>query len=197
MPDDHEQIVVRRKKLSAVRERGIDPYPNDFRPDHTTAEVHARFGTLGEADLGAAPAVSIAGRIMALRDFGKAAFLHLQDRAGRLQVHARRDRLGDERFELYRLLDLGDVIGVVGRPFRTRTGELTLEATDLRLLAKALRPLPEKWHGLQDVEARYRQRYPTSSRTPTPAASWRCGRGSPATSATFSRRAASWRWTRR
>ena len=159
MPDDHEQIVVRRKKLSAVRERGIDPYPNDFRPDHTTAEVHARFGTLGEADLGAAPAVSIAGRIMALRDFGKAAFLHLQDRAGRLQVHARRDRLGDERFELYRLLDLGDVIGVVGRPFRTRTGELTLEATDLRLLAKALRPLPEKWHGLQDVEARYRQRY--------------------------------------
>jgi lysyl-tRNA synthetase class 2 len=159
MPDDHEQIVVRRKKLSAVRERGIDPYPNDFRPDHTTAEVHARFGTLAEADFDTAPAVSIAGRIMALRDFGKAAFLHIQDRAGRLQVHVRRDRLGDDRFELYRLLDLGDVIGVVGRPFRTRTGELTLEATDLRLLAKALRPLPEKWHGLQDVEARYRQRY--------------------------------------
>jgi len=101
--------VVRRKKLSAVRERGIDPYPNDFRPDHTTAEVHARFGTLGEADLGAAPAVSIAGRIMALRDFGKAAFLHLQDRAGRLQVHARRDRLGDERFELYLARELKHV----------------------------------------------------------------------------------------
>jgi lysyl-tRNA synthetase class 2 len=159
MPDDHEQIVVRRKKLSAIRERGVDPYPNDFRPDHTTAEVHARFAGLPEADLAAAATVSVAGRIMALRDFGKAGFLHLQDRAGRLQVHARRDRLGDERFELYRLLDLGDLIGVVGRPFRTRTGELTLEASDLRLLAKALRPLPEKWHGLQDVEARYRQRY--------------------------------------
>src|SRR5690348_3564847 len=159
MPDDHEQIVVRRKKLSAIRERGVDPYPNDFRPDHTTADVHARFGSLDEAALAGAANVAVSGRVMAVRDFGKAGFLHIQDQSGRLQVHARRDRLGDERFELYRLLDLGDVIGVVGRPFRTRTGELTFEATDLRLLAKALRPLPEKWHGLQDVEARYRQRY--------------------------------------
>ena len=159
MPEDHEQIVVRRKKLQALRERGIDPYPNDFRPDHTTAEVHAWLSALGEAELAGAPPLSIAGRVMALRDFGKAGFLQVQDRAGRLQVHARRDRLGDEGFEVYRLLDLGDVIGVAGRPFRTRTGELTLEAAELRLLAKALRPLPEKWHGLQDVETRYRQRY--------------------------------------
>jgi len=159
MPEDHEQIVVRRKKLQALRERGLDPYPNDFRPDHTTAEVHARLSALGEAELARAAPLSIAGRVMALRDFGKAGFLQVQDRAGRLQVHARRDRLGDEGFEVYRLLDLGDVIGVAGRPFRTRTSELTLEATELRLLAKALRPLPEKWHGLQDVETRYRQRY--------------------------------------
>ena len=159
MPEDHEQIVVRRKKLQALRERGIDPYPNDFRPDHTTAEVHARLSALGEAELARAGTLSIAGRVMAVRDFGKAGFLQVQDRAGRLQVHARRDRLGDEGFQVYRLLDLGDVIGVAGRPFRTRTGELTLEATELRLLAKALRPLPEKWHGLQDVETRYRQRY--------------------------------------
>ena len=159
MSEDHEQIVVRRKKLQALRERGIDPYPNDFRPDHTTAEVHARLSALGEAELARAAPLSVAGRVMALRDFGKAGFLQVQDRAGRLQVHARRDRLGDEGFEVYRLLDLGDVIGVAGRPFRTRTGELTLEATALRLLAKALRPLPEKWHGLQDVETRYRQRY--------------------------------------
>src|SRR6059036_2584358 len=159
MPEDHEQIVVRRKKLQELRERGIDPYPNDFRPDHTTAEVHARLSALGEAELARAAPLSIAGRVMALRDFGKAGFLQVQDRAGRLQVHARRDRLGDEGFETYRLLDLGDVIGVAGQPFRTRTGELTLEATELRLLAKALRPLPEKWHGLQDVETRYRQRY--------------------------------------
>src|SRR6266699_6670355 len=159
MPEDHEQIVVRRKKLQALRERGVDPYPNDFRPDHTTAEVHARLSALGEAELAGAGTLSIAGRVMALRDFGKAGFLQVQDRAGRLQVHARRDRLGDEGFEVYRLLDLGDVIGVAGRPFRTRTGELTIEAAELRLLAKALRPLPEKWHGLQDVETRYRQRY--------------------------------------
>src|SRR5437899_220763 len=159
MPEDHEQIVVRRKKLQELRERGIDPYPNDFRPDHTTAEVHARLSALGEAELARAGTLSIAGRVMAVRDFGKAGFLQVQDRAGRLQVHARRDRLGDEGFQVYRLLDLGDVIGVAGRPFRTRTGELTLEATALRLLAKALRPLPEKWHGLQDVETRYRQRY--------------------------------------
>ena len=159
MPEDHEQIVVRRKKLQELRERGIDPYPNDFRPDHTTAEVHARLSALGEGELARAAPLSIAGRVMALRDFGKAGFLQVQDRAGRLQVHARRDRLGDQGFQVYRLLDLGDVIGVAGRPFRTRTGELTLEATELRLLAKALRPLPEKWHGLQDVETRYRQRY--------------------------------------
>ena len=159
MPEDHEQAVVRRKKLQTLRERGVAPYPNDFRPDHTTAEVHARFGGLDEAALAGAGNVAVAGRIVGLRDFGKAGFLHVQDRGGRLQIHARRDRLGDERFETYRLLDLGDLIGVVGRPFRTRTNELTLEATDLRFLAKALLPLPEKWHGLQDIEARHRQRY--------------------------------------
>jgi lysyl-tRNA synthetase, class II len=159
MSDDHEQIVVRRKKLQALRERGVDPYPNDFRPDHTTGAVHARFGTQDEAALTSAAPVAVAGRILALRDFGKAGFLQLQDASGRLQVHVRRDRLGDERFALYRDLDLGDVLGVTGRPFRTRTGELTIEAADVRLLAKALRPLPEKWHGLQDVDTRYRQRY--------------------------------------
>src|SRR5262249_18633906 len=159
VPDDHEQIVVRRKKLSALRERGVDPYPNDFRPDHTAAEVHAGFGSLAEEALASAAPVAVAGRILGLRDFGKAGFLHVQDRTGRIQVHAHRDRLGDDAFEVYRLLDLGDVIGVRRRPFRTRTGELTIEAAELRALAKALRPLPEKWHGLQDQEIRYRQRY--------------------------------------
>jgi lysyl-tRNA synthetase class 2 len=159
MPDDHEQIVVRRRKLSALREGGETPYPNDFRPDHPTAEVHARFGDLDEAGLAAASQVAVGGRVVAQRDFGKAAFLHVQDRAGRVQVYVRRDTIGEEAFARYRQIDVGDLIGVVGRPFRTRTGELTLEASALRLLAKALRPLPEKWHGLQDVEARYRQRY--------------------------------------
>ena len=159
MPDDHEQIVVRRRKLAALRERGPNPYPNDFRPDHTTSEVHARFGGLADNDLAGAGPVAVAGRVVARRDFGKAGFLQVQDRSGRLQLHARRDRLSEEAFDVYQGLDLGDVIGTTGHPFRTRTGELTVEAATLRLLAKALRPLPEKWHGLQDVETRYRQRY--------------------------------------
>src|SRR5438105_2585751 len=159
MPEDHEQAVVRRRKLHALRERGIAPYPNDFRPDHTAAEVHARFDALAEDALASAGPVRLAGRVLALRDFGKAAFLQLQDRSGRIQIYVRRDRVGDEAFELYRLLDLGDLIGVAGKPFRTRTGELTIDVAELRLLAKSLRPLPEKWHGLQDVETRFRQRY--------------------------------------
>jgi lysyl-tRNA synthetase, class II len=159
MSEDHEQIVVRRRKLAALRAGGANPFPNDFRPDHSASEVHARFGALDEAGLAAAPEVRVAGRAVAIRDFGKAAFLHVQDGGERLQVHVRRDALGDEGFAIYQGLDLGDVIGVRGTPFRTRTNELTVAAAEIRLLAKAVRPLPEKWHGLQDVEARYRQRY--------------------------------------
>jgi lysyl-tRNA synthetase, class II len=159
MPDDHEQIVVRRRKLSALREQGANPFPNDFRPDHTAGEVHERFGGLDEAGLAAAPAVSVAGRITALRDFGKAGFVRVQDRGEGIQVHAKRDALGEDAFAVYRGLDVGDLVAVTGKPFRTRTGELTIAADQLRLLVKSLRPLPEKWHGLQDVEARYRQRY--------------------------------------
>src|SRR5213594_1872906 len=142
MPDDHEQIVVRRRKLDALRERGVNPYPNDFRPDHTAEEVQARFGPLTADELATAPSVAVAARVVAFRDFGKAGFLQLQEGDSCVQVHARQDRLPTATFEVYRLLDLGDIIGVVGRPFRTRTGELTLEASDLRILAKALHPLP-------------------------------------------------------
>jgi len=159
MPDDHEQIVVRRRKLAALREQGATAYPNDFRPDQSAAEVHARFGGLDEAALADAPAVRVAGRVVALRDFGKAGFLKLQDGGHHIQVYARRDALGEDGFTSYRGLDVGDIVGAVGRPFRTRTGELTVAAAELRPLVKALRPLPEKWHGLQDIEARSRQRY--------------------------------------
>ncbi|HEV7734440.1 MAG TPA: lysine--tRNA ligase [Candidatus Binatia bacterium] len=159
MPDDHEQIVVRRRKLSALREQGANPFPNDFRPDHTAGEVHARYGALDEAGLSAIAPLRVAGRITALRDFGKAGFVRIQDRGESIQVHARRDRLGDDAFAVYRALDVGDLVGVAGTPFRTRTNELTIAADGLQLLVKSLRPLPEKWHGLQDVEARYRQRY--------------------------------------
>jgi len=159
MSDDHEQIVVRRRKLAALRDGETTAFPNDFRPEQSAAEVHAGFGTLSDEALATAPAVAVAGRVMAIRHFGKAGFVTLQDRSGTVQAHLRRDALGEEAFARYRGLDAGDMIGVRGRPFRTRTGELTLAATSLDLLVKALRPLPEKWHGLQDVEARYRQRY--------------------------------------
>ena len=158
MPDDHEQSVVRRRKLAALRAQAATAYPNDFRPDQSAGEVHARFGGLDDPALADAPPVRIAGRIVAMRDFGKAGFLKIQDRGQHLQVYARRDVLGEEAFAAYRALDVGDIVGVVGRPFRTRTRELTLAADQLRLLVKSLRPLPEKWHGLSDPEICQRRR---------------------------------------
>ncbi|HWP56331.1 MAG TPA: lysine--tRNA ligase [Candidatus Acidoferrales bacterium] len=155
-----EQTRVRREKLLKLKAANLSLYPNDFRVDHTTAQVIERFGALDNEALRQAPAkVALAGRIMTLRSFGKASFFHLQDRKGRLQIYARQDRLGNEAYEQFRSFDLGDLVGVRGELFRTKTGELTVEAGELRLLAKCLRPLPEKWHGLADVETRYRQRY--------------------------------------
>src|SRR4029079_4543616 len=103
--------------------------------------------------------LSVAGRLMAIRDFGKAAFAHVQDRTERIQVYVRRDEVPERDFQVFRLLDLGDIVGFEGRLFRTKTGELSVLASRVHYLAKALRPMPEKWHGLQDVELRYRQRY--------------------------------------
>jgi lysyl-tRNA synthetase class 2 len=151
---------ARRQKLAELRARGIHPFPNDFRPTETAAEVAARFGALDKEALESChDVVSLAGRILTMRDFGKASFLHLQDRSGKMQVYVKRDVVGDAAFETFKLMDLGDFIGVIGRPFRTRTNELTIEAAQVRLVTKTLRPLPEKWHGLTDIEARYRQRY--------------------------------------
>ena len=154
-----DQIAVRRRKLAALREQGGDVYPNDFRPETTAATLHARYDQASEETLGALPPTRLAGRVMGLRDFGKAAFLQLQDATGRIQAHVRRDHVAPEVYETLRALDLGDIVGVWGGLMRTRTGELTVLADGLRLLTKALRPLPEKWHGLQDVETRYRRRY--------------------------------------
>lgn len=160
MEDLTEQMEVRRQKLLKLMESGHSPYPNDFRPGHLTSQIVADFGHLPDDEIGSRQTnFSLAGRIMGIRSFGKASFFHLQDRKGRLQVYVRRDRLGEEGFKLFQLLDVGDIVGVCGRLFRTKTRELTIEANEVRLLCKCLRPLPEKWHGLADVEARYRQRY--------------------------------------
>jgi lysyl-tRNA synthetase class 2 len=155
-----EQVEVRRQKLARLRDAGHKVYPNDFQRNHTTADVLAKFNECSEEDLpSVAKDIFLAGRIMGIRKFGKASFFHLQDRRGRLQIYARKDRLGDDSYALFQSLDVGDIVGVSGHLFRTKTKELTLEAESVRLLAKCLRPLPEKWHGLADVEARYRQRY--------------------------------------
>jgi lysyl-tRNA synthetase class 2 len=155
-----EQVEVRRQKLGKLKEVGGSLYPNDFRPTHTIRDILASYGSLTDQELEALTGEpQVAGRIMAIRRMGKASFFHIQDRYGRIQIYARKDRLGDEGYASFQSLDIGDIVGVQGRLFRTKTKELTIEAHGLRLLTKCLRPLPEKWHGLADVEARYRQRY--------------------------------------
>ncbi len=157
--ETNEQVEVRRQKLARLQEAGYSAYPNDFKPNHTVFDLLSKFGTASDEALATAPQdLCVAGRIMGMRKMGKAGFFHIQDRRGRIQIYARKDRLG-EAYELFQALDLGDIVGISGHLFRTKTRELTLEAGEIRLLAKCLRPLPEKWHGLADVEARYRHRY--------------------------------------
>ncbi len=154
-------LESRREKLERLREQGVNPYPTRYHRTHTARQAHELFiqyekAAAGPADKG--PQVAVAGRITALRIMGKAAFLDLRDSSGKIQVHLRRDVLGQD-YDLVRLLDLGDFLGAQGPLFRTRTGEVTVEAQAIAFLGKTLRPLPEKWHGLADVEKRYRQRY--------------------------------------
>ena len=156
---EEEQVVVRRAKLARLREEGR-PFPNDFRRNASCGEITARFGSLdGEAIERESGTYRLAGRLVAIRAFGKATFVVLKDGSGVLQLYAQKETLGEPAYQAVRALDLGDIVAAEGTAFRTRTGELTLRCTALRLLVKALRPLPEKWHGLTDVEARYRQRY--------------------------------------
>ena len=160
MEDKSVEYRQRLGKLKEMREAGIDPYPNDFKPNGDCGSILREYGNATKEDLESrAASAVIAGRIMAIRDFGKASFIQVQDRSGRLQAYVRKDLLGEEGFRVFKFCDVGDIVGLGGRLFRTRTNELTVEADALRLLSKGLHPLPEKWHGLKDVEARYRQRY--------------------------------------
>jgi lysyl-tRNA synthetase class 2 len=156
--DSLEQVRI--QKLKDIQELGYDPYPTFFRNTHTLDGVVKQFSTQSAEDLEHAKhKVRVAGRILTNRPFGKAGFITLSDGEGQLQVYAKKDQLPDRDFQLYKLLDIGDFIGVEGILFRTRTGELTVLASELMFLAKSFLPLPEKWHGLKDVEIRYRQRY--------------------------------------
>ncbi len=157
--EDNEQIANRREKLATWRHAG-QAYPNDFRRDALAADLLAAHADTSAEALEAQPVpVRLAGRIMTRRLMGKASFVHLQDSSGRLQAYVQRDVIGQEPYAAFKQLDLGDIVGVTGTLFRTKTGELTVRAESVRLLTKALRPLPDKWHGLQDSERRHRQRY--------------------------------------
>ena len=152
-------IKQRKRKISALKSRDINPYPNDFRVVHTVRHilehVESRPDDTGEDS----SEFVVAGRMMAINRFGKTAFIRFRDRTGLLQAYIRKDRVGDEAYALFQTLDIGDFIGLTGTMFKTRTGEWTLLAKTLRLLCKSTRPLPEKFHGLKDPEKRYRQRY--------------------------------------
>ncbi|MBZ4684688.1 MAG: lysS [Desulfomicrobiaceae bacterium] len=155
------QILRHRKeKAKFLRDAGVALYPNDFRRTHLVADILAAHGEEDAAALEATPVpVTVAGRIMALRSFGKATFFHIQDVSGRIQIYAQRDDLGAEAYSIFKKFEIGDIVGVHGTLFRTKTGELTVKAAGVRLVTKSMRPLPEKFHGLKDVELRYRQRY--------------------------------------
>jgi len=158
--EESEVLRQWKERIKTLRAMGIELFPNDFRAEYTSEAIIARYGDRSTEALAALEeTVSCAGRIMAIRHFGRAAFILLQDRKGRIQAYLRQDILGDKLFGLFKRLDAGDFVGVRGRPFRTKTGELTIEVSFIQLLAKSFRPLPEKWHGLTDVETRYRQRY--------------------------------------
>jgi lysyl-tRNA synthetase class 2 len=151
MEDENELIALRRKKLETLRAKGIEPFGTGFDVSGSIAKVREQFKE-GQTR-------RIAGRITAHRDMGKSHFLDLLDVTGRIQIYIQAKEVGPELIEIFRLLDIGDFIGVEGKCFLTKSGEPTLKVQALQLLAKTLRPLPEKWHGLQEVEARYRQRY--------------------------------------
>ena len=160
MDELNDQIAQRLKKLDRLRSLGIDPFGTRFPVKDRAGELIARYGSTSKEALQQAPiTVTLAGRVIALRRFGKASFASVQDGLETIQVYFKKDLLGEPGFALVELLDIGDWIGVSGPLFRTKTNELTVEVHQLTLLCKALRPLPEKWHGLTDVEARYRQRY--------------------------------------
>lgn len=148
-----DPIGHRREKLQRLRDRGINPFPYRYERTHRLTEVVEDFDDLE------GKTVSVAGRLMSIRGHGKTAFFHLQDQTGRLQGYLRKDAVDEDTFALFKDFDIGDIIGVTGEVFKTKTGEVTVKAHQLELLAKSLLPLPEKWHGLTDVDIRYRRRY--------------------------------------
>lgn len=151
----NEQMQVRIDKMHKIEEHGWKPFGYRFLYTHRAADIAAQFDELSEKET----EVKMAGRIMAIRAHGKTCFMDMQDKTGRIQVYVRKDVIGEENYALIKLMDIGDTVGITGTAFRTHMGELSIKANSVEMLSKSLRPLPEKWHGLKDVETRYRQRY--------------------------------------
>ncbi|AQX52932.1 lysine--tRNA ligase [Priestia flexa] len=156
----NDQLLVRREKMNNLREQGMDPFGKRFERTHTSQEIIDAYEELTKEALEENEvSVSLAGRIMTKRGKGKAGFAHVQDLTGQIQLYVRKDSVGDEQYEIFKTVDIGDHVGVQGVLFKTKVGELSIKVKDFTLLSKALRPLPDKYHGLKDIEQRYRQRY--------------------------------------
>ena len=156
----NDLLRVRREKLDVLKENNIDPFGHRFDRSHTARKMLDEFDSFTKEELAEKKkTVSLAGRIMTKRGKGKAGFTHIQDLTGQIQLYIRKDTVGDEQYDLFDSMDIGDIIGVSGEAFKTKVGELSVKVSDLHLLSKSLRPLPDKFHGLKDVEQRYRQRY--------------------------------------
>lgn len=156
----NEQMIVRREKLQAYQEKGIDPFGGKFERTHLAKDIFDKYDALSKEELEEKnDQAVVAGRVMTKRGKGKAGFAHIQDVSGQIQIYVRKDAVGDEAYEIFKTLDLGDIVGVRGDIFRTNMGELSIKVDEFYLLTKSLRPLPEKYHGLKDIEQRYRQRY--------------------------------------
>lgn len=159
-PDINDQMIARREKLNELRANGIDPFGERFDRTHNAEQMKQAFGSFTKEELEEKESgISLAGRIMTKRGKGKAGFSHIQDLTGQIQIYVRKDTVGEEQYERFKQSDIGDIVGVSGVAFKTKVGELSVKVDDFRLLSKSMRPLPDKYHGLQDVEQRYRQRY--------------------------------------
>src|SRR4030067_1181503 len=158
---ENELVEQRKQKIKELRSIGINPFLNDFKPSHDAGGVLSSYSNFSDEEIkNLSDEFSLAGRIIALRDFGKCSFFHIMDRTGKIQGYIRRDVIGDEKLNFFKkFIDIGDFIGIRGDLFKTKTGEITINVKDFKLITKSLYPLPEKWHGLKDVETRYRQRY--------------------------------------
>ncbi|MFH1669121.1 MAG: lysine--tRNA ligase [Candidatus Woesearchaeota archaeon] len=156
--EENRLIKERVDKLAQLRERGVDPFPYSFEKSHSSISITGSYNHLN-AEETTEDKVSVAGRVMQIRNMGKAAFMHIQDEQGKLQLYVRKDDIGEEPYKTVKKLDIGDIIGAKGFVFKTKTGEISVHVNDFHILCKSLRPFPEKYHGLQDTEIRYRKRY--------------------------------------